>query len=409
MKRALWLVPLSACVFCAFAQRPGMPSFNHSELIPSFREASARLGEFETLLEKPVDAVHTLLVVRGRIRADLQGNNQDWLSEDYLGLFLQDSANPQRVWKLAVFQNDEPGTLVKVERADGNALVLSRTGEYELRRPSLKLFFDVGAKKLVRTVKFDPVAVEQLVASNGAVYAIAKRPQYPAKMEGGQVTFEPRYAAKLKGNRATLATPGELEQVLEKTALTELPEPLRDLLNDFPQSTQADLMRARGQEVRAHTTGADIKEETGPVQEVGNRVWFGKTFYDGEGATGVGAIGYYDLRTQKFTSFSPPEIVKWSVSALLVEGDTVWAGLKRRPEGAEHSGGLLRYDLSTKRAKVFPVGEVVLNIVRAGDALYLGSSNGVYVLREGRLARYVFEPAPDGNFEIVGVDNRAGG
>jgi hypothetical protein len=88
-----------------------------------------------------------------------------------------------------------------------------------------------------------------------------------------------------------------------------------------------------------------------------------------------------------------------------VEGDTVWAGLKRRPEGSEYSGGLLRYDLSTKRAMVFPVEEVVFSIVRAGDALYLGSSNGLYVLREGRLARYVFEPALDGNYGIVGVND----
>ncbi len=409
MMRVLWLVLLSACVFCAFAQKPGKPSFSHTEVIPSFREANAGLAEFETLLHKPVDATHTLLVVRGRIRMDKRADYQDWLREDYLGLFLQDSANPKRVWKLAVFQNDEPGMPVKVERADGNALILSRTTDYGIRRPSLKLFFDAGARKLVRTVKFNPQAVEQLVALNGAVYAIAKGPQFPAKLEGGQVTFEPQFAAKLDRDKVTLADPGELEQVLAKAAQVESPDPLRLLPNVIPQSTQTDLMRARGQEVRAHTTGVDIREETGPVQVVGNRVWFGKTFYNGEGYTGLGAIGYYDRTTKKFTLFSPPEIVKWSVSALLVEGDTVWAGLKRRPEGAEYSGGLLRYDLSTKMAKVFPVEEVVFSIVRAGEALYLGSANGVYVLREGRLARYVFEPALDGNYGIVGVNDRTGG
>jgi hypothetical protein len=61
---------------------------------------------------------------------------------------------------------------------------------------------------------------------------------------------------------------------------------------------------------------------------------------------------------------------------------------------------LLRYNLSTKTAQVIPVDEIVFSILRAGDALYLGSSNGVYVLRDGKPTHYVLEPTPDGGYGI---------
>jgi hypothetical protein len=39
--------------------------------------------------------------------------------------------------------------------------------------------------------------------------------------------------------------------------------------------------------------------------------------------------------------------VDWSVSSLLVEGDALWAGLVRHPEGADQAGGFIRHDLKS--------------------------------------------------------------
>ena len=57
-----------------------------------------------------------------------------------------------------------------------------------------------------------------------------------------------------------------------------------------------------------------------------NRLWFGKTFYDGEGSTGIGGFGYLDTVTRQYVMFSPPAIRPYSVTALLVEPETVWLG-----------------------------------------------------------------------------------
>ena len=372
------LLVVAGLVTSALAQ-PATP------FISSFREIEPSLTKFETLLRKPLADGRTLLVVRGRMDDPSdQAHYDTWLRKDYIGLFLEQAGGaPSR---LAIFQNDAPGTLVKVERVDSASVTLARTSaDYGVRQPSLKLFLDLNARKLIRTVTFEPVAVEQLVEWQGGVYAVAPRAGLVARLGPGQ---------------PAIAANAEREEALTAAAAVPSLDPKELLPAAIPQSSQAELMRARGNEIRAHTTGVDISESAGPMQVIGNKVWFGKTFYDGEGSTGVGAIGAYDRTTKQFTFISPPELAKWSVSALLVEGDTVWAGLVRRPEGAEYSGGLLRYDLATRKSSVIPVKEVILAILHAGDVLFLGSSIGAYVLRGGKRARYVLEPAMDGRYGI---------
>jgi hypothetical protein len=376
--RGLLLV-VAGCISSALAQPAAAP------VIASFHELEPSLTKFETLWRNPLADTRTLVVIRGRMDDPPDQAHYDaWLRNDYIGLFLeQDGGTPAR---LAIFQNDAPGTTVKVERVDRDSLILSRASQdYGVSQPSLKLFLDLRARKLIRKVAFEPVAVEQLVEWDGGVYAVAPR--------AGLV-------ARLRPGRPVVAAAAEREQALTMAAAVRSLDPKELLPDGIPQSSHADLMRARGDDVRANVTGTDIDESAGPMQLAGNRVWFGKTFYDGEGSTGVGAIGAFDRATRQFTFISPPELVKWSVSALLVEGDAIWAGLMRRPEGAEYSGGLLRYDLAAKTSSVISVKEVILTILRAGDALYLGSSNGVYVLRGGKPVHYVLEPAPDGRYGI---------
>ena len=138
----------------------------------------------------------------------------------------------------------------------------------------------------------------------------------------------------------------------------------------------------------------------GPYQIVGERFWFGKTFYDGEGNTGVGGFGYFDPEERKYGVFSPPELADWSASALLVEEKDIWLGLVRHPEGAPYSGGLLRYERDSGEAEKFDVHDVISQIKRWRGPLYLATANGLYILQDDRVKRYVFEPALDGGTAI---------
>lgn len=153
----------------------------------------------------------------------------------------------------------------------------------------------------------------------------------------------------------------------------------------------------------------EIENRIGPYEMEGSRLWFASTFYDGEGMSGLGAIGTFDAGTRKYEMRFFPEIVCWPGSALRLDGDDVWVGLARRPGGAVYGGRLLRYNRKTHSARTYPVKDVIYTIDRVGGALYLGTSQGLYVLRDETLTQYRFEPEERGRIHAVarhGTDGR---
>ena len=154
-------------------------------------------------------------------------------------------------------------------------------------------------------------------------------------------------------------------------------------LEALPQCSPKEFARAQPDWARRTRGSAmvELNEEIGPSQIVGDRLWFGKTFYDGEGLCGVGGLGYCDPQKKRYKKFSPPEIWRWSASALLVEQDVVWIGRYRRPEGEEYSGGFLQYSLVSGEVSEFRVGSVIrlnkrwegiLDIASDGDLYFKG-------------------------------------
>ena len=143
----------------------------------------------------------------------------------------------------------------------------------------------------------------------------------------------------------------------------------------LPQSELKTWQQARQDDI-ANGIPADqphISEEIGPHQQEGNRLWFGKTFYNGEGWTGVGGFGYFDATTRSYRLYSPPEIHRWSVSAIRVEPEFIWLGLHHRGEYGSNSGGLfLRWDRKTEKTQLFNVRLHIGHIVRHRDTLYIG-------------------------------------
>ena len=129
---------------------------------------------------------------------------------------------------------------------------------------------------------------------------------------------------------------------------------------------------------------SEFAEEIGPVQFYGDRLWFGKTFYDAEGKTGVGGLGYFDVAARQFTLLSPPEILDWSVSALLVEPDAVWFGLAHRGEYSTTPGGLLKWSPASQTARRFPLEAGINAIARYRDRLLLATDEGISVARSNR-------------------------
>jgi hypothetical protein len=241
-------------------------------------------------------------------------------------------------------------------------VVLQRSSDYGFTESYVKFFFDLATKKVLKTAEFKEPALGQI-----------------SDVEAQRV----------------LAAPMAFISAL-KTPFQPKPLPPELLAVPLPQSTIAEFKRAR-----PSAQGGRIREMIEPYQIDGNKIWFGKSFYDGEGFNGVGAVGYFEKSTRKFTFLRIPEVVDWSVSNLLLEGDTLWAGLVRHPEGADQPGGLIRHDLKTGSTKRFQIDDVIYRIQRSGDGLYLVTSNGIYVLRGDRMTRHRVEPDFNGNTVLI--------
>ena len=352
-------------------------------------EATGTIPAKSVLAAQPIDkgdSVSDLPAPRGQIKTSempvgrytllFSRRGDDASNMVTLKFQLAERENRQHVWDVATLT--DYNLAHRVLRADTTSIVISREGG-DGQPDFFKLFLDPSSKKLVKKIDFSPYVGLDSIGDMQLAAAVAV----------------PEAVAKELKRRDPLPRSGEPSD-------TFLPAVLR--AHPMPRSSYAEFSRARPERVSDGYDSAEtgIEENIGPFQVVGDRIWFGKTFYDGEGTTGVGGVGYFDTSRSAYTLLKIREVVQWSVSAILVENQSVWIGLVGHPEGPDQSGGLLRYDLKTGTTEKYPIDETVLRIVRVDDRVYLATSRGLSILEGGRVSeRYAVEPDIDGKFYLV--------
>lgn len=181
----------------------------------------------------------------------------------------------------------------------------------------------------------------------------------------------------------------------------------REIEYPLPQSTFEAFAKLRPDDRGVYPLKADDYERMeviGPHQSEGNKLWFGNNFYDGEGMRGVGAFGYFDTETRQYLIFSPPEIARFEISAILVEPDSVWLGLDHFGEDISTSpGGLVCWDRTTHQARRYPLEFVVTAITHGGESLHLATEQGFALFRDGAVERFALRKTPSGKTEWVPV------
>jgi hypothetical protein len=171
----------------------------------------------------------------------------------------------------------------------------------------------------------------------------------------------------------------------------------------LPQSTYDDFARARHQRVtdnyiRANTT---IAETIGPAQAEGDKLWFGKTFYDGEGNSGVGGFGYFGTSDRQYHLFAPPELADYSVSAIRVEPDAVWMGIFLSGEYGGSPAGVLRYDRKTQVVHKYELPDAVYGFTISGKRTLMPTSSGIAVIDGDEITRYFVDRTTDGRLRVA--------
>ena len=174
-----------------------------------------------------------------------------------------------------------------------------------------------------------------------------------------------------------------------------------------PPAAREKMEAARPDLATRSTAGASAFQPNanfGPLALRGNTLWFATRFYDGEGQSGVGALGNITLGRREVYLRYLPEMACCSGSALYVEPEgeeILYAGLASYTEGAAIGRGLLRYNAATGEARHFAIPDVISGIRRAGAALAIASEHGLYLLENGSLAHYRLEPAAGGGARHV--------
>lgn len=142
------------------------------------------------------------------------------------------------------------------------------------------------------------------------------------------------------------------------------------------------------------------QNNVGPLQPVGDMIWFGLTFYDGEGYSGVGGIGTFDLKTQSYEVIYIPALKDFSVSAILVEGDEVWLGLYGQPEAEPYGAGIVLYDVKSKIVQKYDVPGIASRIEKYGSTTYITTSEGFSIIdSEGKVNFGYLERTRDGQYQ----------
>jgi hypothetical protein len=322
-----------------------------------------------------------------------------------LGLFLQDRMQPGRVFLLTV--SDGPSDCAaRVLRATITDTVIGCLGEKSEIHSNQKFVYDVRAKRLVSRVEYPPFADFTIRR------ATADRVRLTASSDTQQVTLD------------FFANTSEF-RIVEVSRLPAI-APSRDrFLPPFPSSSRAFgparafklvegdydqecgtshvvVLETGRRRQRQQTIPPSDCDRIGPWVIDGDRLWFGKSFYSGEGFTGTGGFGYFDAVSRKFKLFSPPELRDWAATAILVQPEAVWLAMAVHGEYASHGHGVVRYDRRTDTLTHLDIGPSLgQGLVAAGDRVLVALDNGIAVIDGDIVKGYIVDQTTDGRLRVA--------
>lgn len=368
-------------------------------LLTAMRRVASDVDHLQLIKRMAVDPKLDLVVVLGTEKSGAT-----------LGVLLQRSAQPNLIYKLAI-SKQEDGCELRVERATAKDLLLSCTPEKGNRGPNYEFVYDIGSKELIKQLEYAPFSFDRIIVSGpetvligsdtrsavNVKYEPSDRLAFKVLKQAPARTEPKRFVPVRFGpeDRFILVQEGQTKHldIVERTGKRyRLPQTSYDEFARLRPSTASTISPRRS---------ATIDETIGPWQIVDNTLWFAKTFYDGEGNTGVGGFGYFDTERLKYRIYCPAEILDWSVTAMLVEPDAVWLALAGNGEYRTTSGGLLRFDRATEKMERMEFPDIVNEMARIGDDLLLATDSGAAVVRNHVVRRFILDQTTDGRPQMT--------
>jgi len=387
-----------------------------------------------TLRREPVDADFDLVLMIGTSKSEgpMNGDSIYWRDRSPLGIFLQRRDRPATVYEISVSQNSEDCDEVSVENVTAKDVVLSCMPEKGGPGPNHKFVYDLRSKSLVKEFTFARFGIQRILAVDGGAVLVGRNAQRHIAIKyssGENPAFHilnsaevEQWARRLKADTTWVPDGMAIKPFIdiqpEAKALPRFgPDNRFSLVNGcngllvvartgnatkrypLPQTSHDELARIRP--VNYARQVDSIEETIGPWQMVDGAFWFAKTFYDGEGNSGVGGFGFFDTDQRQYQIFAPHELVDSSATSILVEQDAVWLGLAANGEYGSVGIGLLRFDRATQTAQPIQVRGIISQIARVGAHLLLATDSGAIVLDNGTMHRYFVDQTTSGKLEIT--------
>jgi len=401
-----------AIVSCA-GQAPDLQKEDLHSVQDALKKADASLNWFHVASKKAmVDAAYSVMVVEAAPTEPRK------LGVTQIGIFVVSGKTNQV--RLALDRYPLSGTAgyPALERATTHVAYVHFYEDYGLYYGSVKYIYDLTSPGPPLKIRYGIVALTSSARRNGKL-------RYTASFGGSErhatIVIEPRAGGAPPAYTITDA-PAPPDSAAEPEPLATADGQSAIVENKTPPGqphrpsgievigksgskqyypAPIPTMALHGKLLPDKQAPGEIEGDIGPFVLDGHGIWFASTFYDGEGVSGVGAIGSFDISTRKYDMRYLPEIAPWSGSAILLDGADLWIGLMRRPEGAEYGAGLLRYNITTGAVAKYPVADYIHTIDRLGDTVYCGTSHGLYTVHGNQVTQLRFEP--DGKGKLVMV------
>lgn len=400
----------------------------------AMKQADRSLDEMKIWRRVPVSGELDLVLVLGTppsLPFDMEFDGAGsgwWKTERKLGLFVQERGDRHRVFSLAIASG--PGEcFAELRRATATDTVIGCQGEKSDVHPHQKFVYDIRAKRLVSRSSYQPARIVR-ASSNGAVatmiaqteaqdlvidfvagrvpeFRVTQRPRENSPGESvtafrGMDRPEPGSSARFGPSGAfTLEISHSQDPFTDQSVVRE-----GSRVYPLPRSTYEMFAKARPRRVE-DGNGPDtiFAEQMGPWAIDGERLWFGKTFYDSEGFSGIGGLGYFDAGDRQFHIFTSPLVAEGAVSALSVGRDAVWASLVSNGEWGNSGEGLVRFDRATETFQRVDIGSGIgYQFLSAGDRLILTTDIGLAVLHQNDVKPYIIDRTTDGRWRVVAAE-----
>jgi hypothetical protein len=339
------------------------------------------------LKREAIDGEMDLVVAFGRPKQRVDGKTGwvSWDEQTRIGLFLQRQDEAGTVYRIAIEKGMADGQcLARLERVSTTDVVIGCKPEKPSPGMHRKFVFDLRAKRLVKFFEYVPFSVERVRVAEDRVIWTGRNDSRRVEMilhSDGAWDVNSLGAAEQK-SRA--------KRVLRFGATGEF---------QVTEDTAEVVEHKNGRKFRLKQVVGE--EHIGPWQVESTKLWFGKTFYDGEGMTGKGGFGYFDAEKRGFQMFSPDAMKRASVSSILVEAVRIWFGLVHNGEYGPSSMGMIEYDRSTEKTRKIDVAGVIHGIARYGEKIVMATEFGAVVWDGQKVRRYFVDQTSDGRLRVV--------